>query len=172
MARKVTDANGILPGMEETRQQPTSAKRRVRLAPAAKPRLTRLRLIAGSVVFVLVAGLSLYAFQLLEQFLIRDKRFTVSMPDGAPEQVIRISGNTHASTRSIESVFAEDFGRSLYLVPLDQRLTTLRNVDWVRDASIARVWPNRLVVNVTERAPVAFITLPPSRFALIDADGV
>jgi cell division septal protein FtsQ len=28
------------------------------------------------------------------------------------------------------------------------------------------------VVNVTERAPVAFVTLPPSRFALIDADGV
>jgi cell division septal protein FtsQ len=27
-------------------------------------------------------------------------------------------------------------------------------------------------VNVTERTPVAFVTLPPSRFALIDADGV
>ncbi len=136
------------------------------------PRLTRRRLIVGFVAFVLVVGLSLYAFQLLEQFLIRDKRFAISMPDGAPSQVIRISGTSHASTRTIEGVFAEDFGRSLYLVPLDQRLATLRNVDWVRDASIARVWPNRLVVNVTERAPVAFITLPPSRFALIDADGV
>jgi cell division protein FtsQ len=173
MARKVSDGSGVLPGMEENPEQPaTSSKPRVRLAPAAKPRLTRLRLIAGSVVFVLVVGLSLYAFQLLEQFLIRDKRFAVSMPDGAPEQLIRISGNAHASRRTIENVFADDFGRSLYLVPLEQRLATLRSVDWVRDASIARVWPNRLVVNVTERTPVAFVTLPPSRFALIDADGV
>ncbi|MEO5925197.1 MAG: FtsQ-type POTRA domain-containing protein [Bryobacteraceae bacterium] len=136
------------------------------------PRLTRRRLIVGFVAFVLVVGLSLYAFQLLEQFLIRDKRFAVSTPDGAPSQVIRISGASHASLRNIEAVFNEDFGRSLYLVPLEERLATLRAVDWVRDASIARVWPNRLVVNVTERAPVAFITLPPSRFALIDADGV
>ncbi len=173
MARKVTETSGVLPGMEENPEQPTaSSKPRVRLAPQAKPRLTRLRLIVGSIVFVLVVGLSLYAFQILEQFLIRDPRFAVSMPDGAPGQVLQISGSSHASRKAIESVFSQDFGRSLYLVPLAERLATLRNVDWVRDASIARVWPNRLVVNVTERAPVAFVTLPPSRFALIDADGV
>lgn len=136
------------------------------------PGLTRLRLIVASVAFVLVAGLSLYTFQLLEQFLIRDKRFAVATPDSAPGQFLRVSGTSHASMRAIENVFGEDFGRSLYLVPMDDRLATLRKVDWVRDASIARVWPNRLVVNVTERTPVAFVTLPPSRFALIDADGV
>jgi cell division protein FtsQ len=74
--------------------------------------------------------------------------------------------------RTIENVFADDYGRSLYLVPLEERLAALRTVDWVRDASIARVWPNRIMVNVTERTPVAFVTLPPSRFAMIDADGV
>lgn len=136
----------------------------------AKPALTRARLIAGSVVFVLIAGLSLYAFQLLEQFLIRDKRFAVSSRES--QQALRISGATHASLRTIENVFSDDYGRSLYLVPMEERLTTLRNVDWVRSASIARIWPNRLSVNVTERTPVAFVTLPPSRFALIDADGV
>jgi cell division protein FtsQ len=45
-------------------------------------------------------------------------------------------------------------------------------VSWVRDASIARVWPNRVVVRITERVPVAFITLGSSRFGLIDQDGV
>ena len=174
MARKVNEGSGVLPGMEnqpEPISMPeTAPSKRRTIAP--KPRLTRLRLIIASVVVVLVAGLSLYAFQLLEQFLIRDKRFAVSPPDGAPEQVIRISGAAHASTRTIEAAFAEDFGRSLYLVPMQERLATLRNVDWVRDASIARIWPNRLVVNVTERTPVAFVTLPPSRFQLIDADGV
>lgn len=174
MARKISEGTAFLPGMEEQPEQNSepnlpAAKRRT---SSRTPRLTRTRLIVASVAFVLVVGLSLYAFQLLEQFLIRDARFAVAMPDGAPEQVIRISGATHASTRSIEGVFAEDFGRSLYLVPMEERLATLRTVDWVRDASIARIWPNRLMVNVTERTPVAFVTLPPSRFALIDADGV
>lgn len=137
----------------------------------AQPLLTRSRLIAASIVFVLVAGLSLYGFQLLEQFLIRDQHFAVAA-DAAPGQALRISGASHASVRTIEAVFQEDLGRSLYLVPLDERLDSLRNVDWIRDASVARIWPNRLEVNVTERIPVAFVTLPPSRFALIDADGV
>jgi cell division protein FtsQ len=139
-------------------------------AAEAKPMLTRKRLIVASVAIVLVAGLSLWAFQMLEQFLIRDQRFTVASLESA--RALRISGAAHASVRSIENVFADDYGRSLYLVPLDERLTTLRAVDWVRDASIARVWPNRIMVNVTERTPVAFVTLPPSRFALIDAEGV
>jgi cell division protein FtsQ len=132
--------------------------------------LTRTRLIAGFVVFVLIAGLSLYAFQLLEQFLIRDKRFAVASRD--TPQAVLFSGATHASLRSLEDVFAEDYTRSLYLVPMEDRLAALRAVHWVHDASIARVWPNRIMVNVTERKPVAFVTLPPSRFALIDADGV
>ena len=43
---------------------------------------------------------------------------------------------------------------------------------WVRDASVARVWPNRVMVRVQERTPVAFVRLDASRFGLIDDDGV
>ena len=59
--------------------------------------------------------------------------------------------------RAIEAVFAEDFGRSVYLIPLSERRASLRTVDWVKDASVARFWPNRVVVGVTERKPVAFV---------------
>jgi cell division protein FtsQ len=57
-------------------------------------------------------------------------------------------------------------------MPLSDRRDTLRTVDWVRDASIARLWPNRVIVQVSERTPVAFVTLSSSRFGLIDEDGV
>ena len=60
----------------------------------------------------------------------------------------------------------------MYLLPLSDRRAALRSVDWVKDASIARLWPNRVVVSVSERKPVAFLTLAASRFALIDEDGV
>ena len=71
----------------------------------------------------------------------------------------------------MEAVFSEDIGRSVYSIPLADRQETLRAVDWVKDATVARMWPNRLQVRVEERVPVAFVTLG-SKFALIDEDGV
>ena len=35
-----------------------------------------------------------------------------------------------------------------------------------------RLWPNRVLVRVAERKPVAFVTLSGSRYGLIDEDGV
>jgi cell division protein FtsQ len=140
--------------------------------------LTRTRLIAASVGFVLLVALAIYAFHIFEQFLIRDERFAFrpssskSSATGKANDALRISGISHASRQMIEAVFNEDAGRSLYLIPMDERLESLRTVAWVRDAAIARVWPNRLIVSVSERMPVAFVTLQSGRFGLIDADGV
>lgn len=135
-------------------------------------RITRARLIAASIGLVFLVGGSVYTIQAMDRFLIRDPRFILARPDSRPEESLRIAGVSHASMRAIEAVFAEDVGRSLYLVPMEERLAALRTVPWVRDAAIARVWPDRLIVNISERIPVAFVTLPSSRFGLIDADGI
>jgi cell division septal protein FtsQ len=48
-------------------------------------------------------------------------------------------------------------------------------LSWVRDATVRRIWPNHLSVQITEREPAAFIAVPfgaMSRYALIDAAGV
>ena len=45
----------------------------------------------------------------------------------------------------------------------------------MHDASVARIWPNRVIVQITERKPAAFIKLPAEsmvRWALIDDEGV
>jgi cell division protein FtsQ len=129
------------------------------------------RVMAISFAFCIVLIASLYLFHCLEQFLIRDPRFSLSGVDGESSS-IEIVGAAHASRAQIERVFAIDYARSVYLLPLADRRGTLRSVDWVKDASIARLWPNRVVVSVQERKPVAFLTLAPSRFGLIDEDGV
>ena len=129
-------------------------------------------LVVGGV----IAG-SLYAFQQAEQFLLRDPRFTVTPPDyGLESPSLHVDGIRYASRAQVLRAFAPDFGRSLYEVPLGERREQLRRLDWVRDASIARIWPNRLLVRIEEREPIAFLQLPNqgplSEFALIDRDGV
>jgi cell division protein FtsQ len=56
-------------------------------------------------------------------------------------------------------------------MPLDERRRRLLAIDWVGDASLTRLWPNRLVVRIHERTPVAFVRLTNGRYLLIDAEG-
>jgi cell division protein FtsQ len=129
------------------------------------------RVLAIAFAFCVFLVASIYVFHRLEQFLIRDPRFALTGVEGDPS-AIQIAGAAHASRAQIERVFSIDLGRSVYLLPLSERREALQSVDWVKDASIARLWPNRVVVSVQERKPVAFVTLASSRYALIDEDGV
>ena len=144
---------------------------RTKNGAGARPRVSTARLLGYSFAFCVLLLVSLYAFHRMEQFLIRDPRFALNGIDGDTAD-IQIAGAAHASRAQIERVFAIDLARSVYLLPLSERREALRSVDWIKDASIARLWPNRIVVSVQERKPVAFLTLGPARFALIDEDGV
>jgi cell division protein FtsQ len=147
-------------------------KPRVRSAPAPRE-LPWWRIAISVTILILVTLSTLYALHRLEQFLIRDERFALNGPDGSEDtSTLQIIGAAHASPRKIAAVFAQDSGRSIYLLPLADRRDTLRTVDWIKDATVLRLWPNRVLVRVTERTPVAFITLASSRFGLIDEDGV
>jgi cell division protein FtsQ len=150
----------------------SSARPRVK-APQPDTSFSRIKIAIRVVIVTFVLGVALYAWHVTEQFLIRDARFAMNGPDGADDaSVIEVQGATHASRKAIQSTFADDLGRSVYLLPLADRRATLRTVDWVKDASVARVWPNRVLVRIAERQPVAFVALTPSRFGLMDEDGV
>lgn len=175
MGRKSYEGTGVLPGMEEeVNSAPrSSAKPRIRSGPPPRAEFPTRRV---AVIVLVVGGVllaSLYAMHRLEQFLIRDPRFALNGVEASVDSsTLEISGAAHASRRKIEAVFNDDSGRSVYLLPMSDRRESLRAVEWVRDASVVRIWPNRIIVRVSERTPVAFVTLAPSRFALIDEDGV
>ncbi|MGA8027157.1 MAG: FtsQ-type POTRA domain-containing protein [Bryobacteraceae bacterium] len=138
----------------------------------------------GRFAFWLIAGLllmvgTLFAWHRTEEFLIKDSRFRMVEADetaGLTPNLI-VEGIHYASASQIRHVFEEDFGRSLYLVPLQKRRMQLLEIDWVENASVSRIWPRTIRVRIEERVPVAFIRLPPARkdgmsqFALIDKDG-
>lgn len=151
-----------------------SARPRARTSqPPAGAGVSRIKIAASVVAVTLFLGAALFAWHQTELFLIRDGRFALNGPDGPDDaSVLQVRGAAHASRRAIESVFSDDLGRSIYLLPLADRRATLRTVDWVKDATVARLWPNRVLVSVSERRPVAFVALTPSRFGLMDEDGV
>jgi cell division protein FtsQ len=141
------------------------------------PTKTVLRYTAIAAAMCLVLAGGVYASQQFEQFLIRDSRFFLAGPAdyGQESPNIKLSGVRYASRARILRLFDEDYGRSVYLLPLAVRRKALLNVSWVHAASIVRVWPDRLMVDVTERNPVAFVKLPAegmTRWGLIDEEGV
>jgi cell division protein FtsQ len=175
MARKNYEGAGVLPGMEEeansTPKSPPKPRIRSGPAPRAGFPTRRVTSIALGVCAVLIA--SIVVIHRFEQFLIRDARFALNGVESSTDTpTLEISGASHANRSKIEAVFNEDSGRSVYLLPMNDRRDTLRAVDWVKDASIVRIWPNRVIVRVSERTPVAFITLASARYALIDEDGM
>lgn len=148
-----------------------------RPAPPPKPKFTWRRAVRVSV-WLLVLAFVAWGAGRVNAFLLHDPRFEMTCPaDSQSCANLEIHGATYASRARIQSVFATDFGGSVFHIPLAERRRRLLAVDWVLTASISRVWPNRIVLTITERRPVAFAKLPIGgggryRFSLIDPDGV
>jgi cell division protein FtsQ len=137
------------------------------------------RLLLWVVLGMMLLVGTLFGWRRTEDFLIRDDRFRLAEPQdfAGLSPSLTVEGVHYASPSQIRHIFAPDFGRSLYLVPINTRRNDLLAIDWVETATVSRVWPNTLSVHIVERRPVAFIQLPPRRkdgmseFALIDRDG-
>src|SRR6266545_2254123 len=86
-----------------------------------------------SVVGVALLILGIVVFQRVEQYLITNSQFTLKPPAeyGEESPNLRVEGVKHASRAQVMQVFAEDFGRSVYLMPAARRRTELLGVNWV-----------------------------------------
>ena len=172
MGRRSYEGTGVLPGIEDpVREAAAQASSKKTSAKAARTqRFSTPRLVLAVLAVAAILGAALLALHFVEQFLITDPRFALGGP--GDNSSLQIGGAAHISRPAIEKIFADDEGVSVYLIPLAERRDAIREVPWVREASVARVWPNRVIVRVQERVPVAFVRLNASRFGLIDAEGV
>jgi cell division protein FtsQ len=118
---------------------------------------------------VLVFGVSTaFAGLKLRRFVLTDSQFILSRDH---KDALTVQGVHYATRSRILRIFAPDFGRSVFLTPLEERRRALLAIDWVEDASISRIAPDRLTVRIRERQPVAFVSFP-SGVLLIDRTGV
>jgi cell division protein FtsQ len=136
-------------------------------------------IVYAGLILTFLAG-SLIAWHRTTDFLIRDDRFRLAEAATSSGQSpnLLVEGAHYASPPEIRHIFAPDLGRSLYLTPVEERRAALLAIDWVAEASVSKIWPNTLMVQVKERQPVAFVELPPVRaggpaeFALVDREGM
>jgi cell division protein FtsQ len=110
-------------------------------------------------------GVSVY---LVHRYLINDPKFVLSQNR---HEGPTIDGLRYGSRAKVEHIFAEDAGHSVFSVPLDERRRRLLAIDWVQDAAVSRVWPDRLSVRIEERKPLAFVEVQ-STVMLIDGQGM
>ncbi|HTS62258.1 MAG TPA: FtsQ-type POTRA domain-containing protein [Candidatus Acidoferrales bacterium] len=126
------------------------------------------RLVFGILVLAVVCGSTAMAAYKVRRYVITDPQFNLSRDR---KDAITVQGLVYASRWKVQRVFAADYGRSIFAIPLEERRRRLLAIDWIEDASVSRIWPNRVVIRIRERKPVAFVA---SRGAvlLIDAQGV
>ena len=87
-----------------------------------------------------------------------------------PDQ-IELNGNHIVAREAVLQQFVRDRNRSVLQVPLDARRGEIEKISWVESASVQRILPNRIRVELIERTPIAFLRNG-NVLALIDAHGV
>jgi cell division protein FtsQ len=125
--------------------------------------LRRLALVMAGI--AVLTSLSVY---LLHRYVVNDPKFVLSHDR---REALTISGLRYGSRAKVQRIFAADVDRSVFSVPLAERRRRLLAIDWVEDAAVSRVWPDRLAVRIRERKPVAFVQVQ-SSVMLIDEEGM
>jgi cell division protein FtsQ len=140
------------------------------MAKASKKETPVVRKVLRKVVLLALAvavcsGVSAY---LVHRYLMHNPQFVLSHDR---RDALTIDGLHYGSRAKVQRVFAPHADRSVFSVPLEECRRRLLAIDWVEDAAVSRIWPDRLAVHIRERRPVAFVEVQ-STVMLIDVQGM
>jgi cell division protein FtsQ len=173
MQQGVPRTGRALPGMPLEMQDPDGdddPRSDWKRSGAAASRWWRPASTVGRVFLALAALMVLVgittAVDLLKTYLERDARFRIA---GAGH--IQATGLTEVTRAQMLPVFGEDIGRNIFFVPLNERRKELEAIPWIQQATVMRLLPDQIRVQVVERKPVAF-TRHGQQIGLVDANGV
>jgi len=141
------------------RQKPVEIRRK-KFSGRGWPFYRRVLVLA----FAGVAGVTAASYGM--NFLLYSPTMLLLKPDQ-----IELSGNHIVSREAVLQQFVHDHNRSVLRIALDIRRGQIEQIPWIESASVQRILPNRIRVEVIERTPVAFARNG-NELALIDAHGV
>jgi len=140
------------------------AQKRVSARRSSLPKKAANRLLWAAIAAAILCVAAVIAGGIY-QYGQRSWRFRVDSSDN-----IDVTGAQNVTKAQIMEVMGADIGRNIFFIPLAQQKAQLEQIPWVESASVMRFVPNRLKVEIHERAPVAFARVGP-RIELIDAGG-
>lgn len=120
------------------------------------------RVLLGGAVLLIGGGL----VREVAQFFLQSPAVLLSNPDQ-----VEVIGSRFVSRTAVLEKFFPDRGRSVVRVPLEVRRQAIEEIPWVEQASVERILPNRIRVELVERRPVAFLRMG-TELGLVDATGV
>ncbi|HEY8963192.1 MAG TPA: FtsQ-type POTRA domain-containing protein [Alphaproteobacteria bacterium] len=85
---------------------------------------------------------------------------------------VDVEGRHYLPVESLKEIIAVHPGDPLLAVDLDHVKNELQKNPWVKDVSIRRALPDRIVINLIERQPLAIWLDAPGTPGVIDEDGV
>lgn len=108
----------------------------------------------------------LFAIAMLARYDYYSSRFSLADPDA-----VVLIGNRYVSQVDVASAVGAGAEPNLFRLSLDGARRQVELIPWVRTASVRRIFPNHLMVDVVERTPVAYVNSG-GRLRLVDGDGV
>jgi cell division protein FtsQ len=119
--------------------------------------LVLLMVIVSSLIWTCMPSMSTYIRQQLTEQEI-----------GTIKEVV-VQGNYHTAKEGIVQQLDLEPGMLLFDVDLVEKQVAVEDLPYVKTAQLSRQWPDRLLVSVTERVPVAIVNL--EKLYYVDADG-
>lgn len=135
----------------------------VRKGSVTRKTANRLRVVVIAAAMVSLGGASAIG---LYHYATTSWRFRIQSSDD-----IETSGLHNVTRSQIMEVLGADIGRNIFRVSLEDRQKQLEEIPWVESATLMRLLPAKLRINIAERVPVAFVRIR-SKVALIDSNGV
>jgi cell division protein FtsQ len=89
---------------------------------------------------------------------------------GFTVQAVTLEGRNETAQREIVRMLGIKRGDLMLYVDVDEARARIEALPWVKSAEVRRVWPDRVVVRITERSPVAVWQKDGAK-TVIDADG-
>jgi len=88
---------------------------------------------------------------------------------GADAVILR--GNHYVQPADVANALGAGAQPNIFRINLADARSEIEAIPWVRSASLRRAFPNHLLVEITERSPVAYVNLQ-GVLKLVDAEGV
>src|SRR5437016_3508261 len=118
--------------------------RETKAAPDREIRRRIRRVLAIFAIALLVTGIVAWK---LRNYLLTSPQFTLAHER---REALTIQGWHHTPVAKVRRIFAADLDHSSFAVPLEERRRRLLGIDWVEDASVSRIWPDRVEVRIRE----------------------